>query len=165
MVWGAAPKRSSPDVCQMEISGLRFDSSLPDEMLAVAAAAGRTTSGTTAAANPRAEIPRKLLREVWLVVGFSSKQVFVVLVRCGCFDPGYYHPRRGGAPTGGRSMVIGTRTLWRGVSDRNRLCADNPVWLRLGVDPNYPPTIINRTGGRAYLEPRADARRLRLLPA
>ena len=84
----------------MESSGLRFDSSLPDEMLA--AAAGRTMSGTTAAANPRAEIPRKLRREVWLVVGVSSKQVFVLLVRCGCFDPGYYRPRRVGAPTGGR---------------------------------------------------------------
>src|SRR6202166_1951568 len=69
---GAEAKRSSPPVSQMEISGLRFDSALRDGTFAVAAAAGRITSGTTAAANPKAESSIKLLREVWFVVGVSS---------------------------------------------------------------------------------------------
>jgi len=73
VVRGAVAKRSLPDVSQMEISVLLFDCPLPDATFDVAAAAGRTTSGTTAVANPRAEIPRKLLREVCFVVSVSAK--------------------------------------------------------------------------------------------
>jgi len=69
---GAAAKRSSPDVTQTEISGLAFELSFGGS---VSATAGQTSSpGTTAAASPKAESSRKLLREVGRVISRSSEK-------------------------------------------------------------------------------------------
>jgi hypothetical protein len=60
----------------MEISGLLVDISLPDPVIVtVVAEAGRTTSVTAAAINPIAEIPRKLLRDVWFVISTSDNDI------------------------------------------------------------------------------------------
>jgi hypothetical protein len=50
----------------MEISG-RFNISLAEVGFAASADAGATTSRTAAAANPRADIPIKFLREIWFI--------------------------------------------------------------------------------------------------
>jgi len=66
---GAAAKRSSPDVTQTEISGLAFELSFGAQSLQLRA---DELAGTTAAASPKAESSRKLLREV--VVSYRGPQ-------------------------------------------------------------------------------------------
>src|SRR5580692_3219411 len=65
---GAATKRSSPDVTQTEISPL-FNAELAEADCASLENAGGTASGTATAANPRADISRKFLREIWFIRG------------------------------------------------------------------------------------------------